>query len=318
MKGLYDIIEDFKDKKVLVIGDLMLDKFIFGDVNRISAEAPVQVVKVEKIDHSPGGAGNTANNITSLGGKAYITGVIGNDEEGEVLLSEFKKRNIDVEGIIKDNSRPTTQKTRVMGMSQHLIRFDHEKDHYIEKTLEYKIIDYLQDNIKLIDCVIVSDYIKGTITEKIAKSLIYLVNNNEKNILVDTKPKHSKYYKDITLLKPNLKEAIEMTGEQELIKIGYKLKDQFNANILITRGKEGMSLFFKEGKYLDIAADTRDVFDVGGAGDTVIATAGLALCAKASLEDAAYLANIAASIVVSKIGIVPITLEEIKYKLENK
>jgi len=315
-KGFDQILDDLKDKKILVIGDLMLDKFIWGSISKISAESSVPVVRVENETYNPGGIGNTANNIVSLGGDVLIVGVIGEDNIGDILLDELKKRNISDEGIFRDNSRPTIQKIRVMSQSQHLLRVDYEKEHYIKKELEGKIINILIKKVPEIDSIIVSDYIKGTITENIANKIIELAHKYNKPILIDTKPKHVRFYKNVTLVKPNLKEAIEMTGEHDLIEIGNKLKEQFNSNILITKGKDGMSLFFKDGGHIDIPTKAREVFDVSGAGDTVIATLGLALGANASLEDSVNLANIAAGLVVEKRGIVAVTREEMKNHLK--
>ncbi len=310
-KNYNDILNNIKETKVLVIGDLMLDKFVYGDASRISIEAPIPIVNVKKIEYNPGGAGNTASNVASLGGNAIVIGVIGDDDSGKILLNEFDKRNILAEGVFVENSRPTTEKTRILGGTQQMIRVDYEKDYDISKDLEDKIIDYLSNNINDIETIIVSDYAKGTITEDIAKRLVYLKFNN-KNVLVDTKPKHADFYKNVTLVKPNLREAIEITGKYELADIGFGLVEKFNSDILITKGKEGMSLFTKNGDHISMPTKAREVYDVSGAGDTVIAMMGLALNAKASLEDAVKLANIAAGLAVERRGIVSVRLDEIR------
>ena len=314
--SLSKLLDDMNDKKVLIVGDLMLDKFIWGDISRVSAESPVPIIKVERVTYNSGGSGNTANNIVSLGGKVIVVGIIGNDAEGEILLKELKNKNVDCDGIFIDKSKPTIQKVRVMGQSQHLIRLDYEDDNYINGKIEIEIIKFIEDKICDADIVIISDYIKGTITEQVAKILVELANGHKKSIVVDTKPKHAHFYKNVTLVKPNLKEAIEMSGTDNLMEIGNKLKEFFNANILVTKGKDGMSLFLKDGKYLEIPTKAREVYDVGGAGDTVIATLGLALGANAMLEDAVNLANIAAGIVVEKRGVVPIDRDELRDHLK--
>ena len=309
--NLDKILRDMNGKKILVIGDLMLDKFIYGNVETMSEEASVPVVKIDRTEYNLGGAGNTANNISSLNGIAFIVGVIGNDNEGETLLKEFKKKNILHDGVFVDGSRPTIQKTRILGETQQMIRMDYEITNYINKELEGKINDYLSKKISKIETIIVSDYAKGTITENIAKNLVGLALKYDKIIVVDTKPKHAEFYRKVTLLKPNLKEAIKMADTSDLIEAGKILKEKFNSNVLITKGKDGMSLFLKDGKYLEIPTKAREVFDVSGAGDTVLATLGLALSANANLEDAVYLANIAGGLVVERKGVVTITQKDI-------
>ncbi len=315
-KSLEKIIDDMWSKLVLIIGDLMLDKFIWGSISRISAEAPVPIVNVEKVTYVPGGSGNTANNVASLAGRAIAVGVVGDDSAGDILLNELKIRNISIDGIFKDDTKHTIEKTRIMGESQHLLRYDYEENSYISNNVEAKINDYLSGQVADVNAVIISDYAKGSITEKLARHLVNLCNKYDKVIIVDTKPKHSRFYKNVTLVKPNIKEAIEMSGEHDLIKAGGKLKKYFDANILITRGKDGMSLFLKNGDYIEMPTRAREVYDVSGAGDTVMATIGSALGTRSSLEDAVHLANIAAGIVVEKRGVVPVTMEELKNQLK--
>lgn len=290
----------------------MLDKFIWGKVKRISPEAPVQVVNVNKVETMPGGAGNAANNISSLGGEAITIGIIGDDYEGEILFNSLKKANINTEGIFKDNIRNTIKKTRVMGDFQHLLRIDYEKKQYISDELESKIIECLLKKIPGVDVILISDYNKGTITEHIAKTTIKVAKQHNKKILVDANPEHSHFYKDFDLFTPNLLEATTISETKDLDETGRILMEKLNANILVTKGKDGMSLFLKNGERYDITTRAREVYDVAGAGDTVISTLALALAADADLKDAINLSNIAAGLVVEKRGVVTTTPEEIK------
>jgi len=311
MNELLSIPGKFKGKNILIIGDIMLDKYIFGKVERISPEAPVQILDVQKEEFVPGGAANVANNIASLNGNALMVGIIGDDNEANILKKELKKRNINTEGIFIDNQKPTTQKVRVLGQKQQLLRIDYEKREYINKEIENKIIDFVK-NKKDIQAIIVSDYAKGVITE----NLLNEIKSLNKTLIVDPKPKNMKFYKDVTLVTPNIKEAKEMTKKEDINEIGKQLQEQLNTQILITRGKDGMSLFEKE--ITNIPTKAKEVYDVSGAGDTVVATLTLALTAGASLKQAATLANHAAGITVGKLGTSTVTTDEIKESLENE
>lgn len=310
------ILNNMQGKKILVVGDLMLDEFIWGKVQRISPEAPVQVVSVTKTEVMPGGAGNATNNIAALGGNVFAVGVIGDDQIGEILIKEFEKRRANTQGVFKDKTKNTTKKTRIMGAGQHLLRIDYEKKEYITDEMESKLTDFLLKKIPEIDAVLISDYNKGTITEHIAKSAINIARQHNKKVLVDANPEHADFYKDFDLFTPNLKEATTISGTKSLEETGRILKEKFNANILITKGKDGMSLFLKNGERYDIATRAREVYDVAGAGDTVISTLALALAADSDLKDAINLANIAAGLVVEKRGVVTTSPEEIKKYLD--
>ena len=307
---LIQILNKFKEKNILVIGDIMLDKYIFGDVERISPEAPVQIVNVKEEKFIPGGAANVANNIAALNANAFMIGVIGNDNEAIILLNELKKRNINTEGIITDNQKPTTQKVRVLGQKQQLLRIDYEKKDYLNKETESKIITFIKEKIEKIDAIIISDYAKGVITKNLMENIKKLAEN--KIIIVDPKPKHKDFYKNTTLITPNLKEAKEMAdNEEDLIK-------ELNTSILVTKGEKGMSLLEKDGNITNIPTKAKEVYDVSGAGDTVVATLALALASNATLKQAAILANHAAGITVGKIGTSTVTIEEIKGSLKDE
>lgn len=312
---LLNILNNFKGKNILVIGDVMLDKYIFGNVERISPEAPVQVVEVEKENYVPGGAANVANNIVALQGNALMVGTIGKDNEANILLNELKKRNINTEGIFIEKNKPTTQKVRILGQKQQLLRIDYEKKEYISKEIETNIINFIKNQINNTNAIIISDYAKGVITENLINQIKDIASN--KIIIVDPKPKHKNFYKNVSLITPNIKEAKEMTNKEDINDMGKELMKELSTSILITRGEKGMSLFEKD-EITNIPTKAKEVYDVSGAGDTVVATLTLALAAGATLKQAAILANHAAGIKVGKLGTSTVTIEEIKKNLENE
>ena len=308
------ILDKFKEKKILVVGDIMLDKHIYGSVSRISPEAPVPVLKAEKEVFNPGGAANLASNLASLGAKVYLSGVVGNDDAQKVLFNELHKMNIDSSCIIKSD-KPTVQKIR--GLSkQHLFRIDYEDNSKINQEDELKLLDLVRNIIHEADAVILSDYAKGTLTENVVKEIISLAKSNRKLITADCKPINFDFYKNVDLLKPNKKEAIEMTLKENVDDAGKKLMDITGAKILITRGNEGMTLFEKN-DITTFPAKAKNIFDVSGAGDTVLATLTLAWISGASLKEAAELSNNAAAIVIEKPGVVAITFDELRSSLTS-
>lgn len=319
---LLKLLEEFKNKKVLVVGDIMLDKYIWGEVSRISPEAPVQVVNVTKETYEAGGAANVANNVSALSGKAFMAGIAGNDEAKNILLEELKKKGIDIEGIFLDKDKPTTQKVRVIGRSQQLLRVDYEKKEHVHKNIEKSMIDFLEKSIKNTDIVVISDYAKGVITPEICGKIIETAKNHKKEVIVDPKPKHKDIYSNATLITPNNVEASDMSGIEDgsddtILEIGNRLLKYLNTNVLITRGEKGMSLFEKDGTITHIPANAKEVYSLIGAGDTVVATIALALASGADFEEAATLANIAAGIKVGKIGTASVSVDEIKKEIEN-
>jgi rfaE bifunctional protein kinase chain/domain len=323
MNNLIRIIEQFKNKKIIVLGDVMLDKYIWGEVSRISPEAPVQVVNVIKESHAPGGAANVANNIAALNAKSLMVGIVGNDKTKDELSNELKKRNIDVSGLISDENKRTIRKVRVFGRSQQLLRFDYEKKGYVDSKTENNIFDFISKKIDEIDAIIISDYAKGAITKSLMEKLIALCKEKNKIIIVDPKPEHKDFYKNATLISPNHKEAYEMIGLEEesdadTEKIGAQLLKELNSNVLVTKGEKGMSLFEKNGKITNIPTFAKEVYDIIGAGDTSVATLTLALASGASFEEAAIIANHAAGITVGKIGTSTISIEELKKSIENE
>jgi len=319
---LLKILENFKNKKILVIGDIMLDKYVWGDVSRISPEAPVQVVNVLKETYEVGGAANVANNVSALSGKATMVGIVGNDEAKDIFLEELRKKNIEINGIFIDKDRPTIQKIRIIGKSQQLLRVDYENKEHVHKNVENSIIKFLDKAVKEVDVIVISDYAKGVITPYISSKLAQMSRQNNKMLIVDPKPKHRELYSNVTLITPNNAEASEMSGiedetDEGVLEMGSKLLKCLNTNVLITRGEKGMSLFEKDGSVTHIPAKAKEVYSLIGAGDTVVATIAMALVSGADLKDASVLANIAAGIKVGKIGTASVSIEEIKNGIEG-
>ncbi len=321
-RPLLRILENFKNKKILVVGDIMLDKYIWGEVSRISPEAPVQVVNVKKETYAPGGASNVASNVSALGGKAFMLGLAGNDEAKEILLKELNKRAVNTDGIFADRDKPTTQKVRIVGRGQQLLRVDYEDREHMHRDIENFLIKFVEKKIKEIDAVVVSDYAKGVVTEKLIEFLAGAAKKSGKAVIVDPKPAHMALYSGVTLITPNNAEASEMAGIEEgndeaVRAIGLKLLKALNTNVLLTRGEKGMSLFEKNWGVTHIPAKAKEVYSLIGAGDTVVATIALAVACGASLKEAATLANIAAGIKVGKIGTASVSIDEIKKEIEN-
>ncbi|MDP3790628.1 MAG: D-glycero-beta-D-manno-heptose-7-phosphate kinase [Candidatus Omnitrophota bacterium] len=314
---LKQIVSNFKDANVLVIGDLILDEFIWGDVSRISPEAPVPVVWVRRESFMPGGASNVANNLRSLGAHTFIAGVIGDDERGAILKGELEQKGIDTGGIVVDESRPTTLKTRVVAHHQQVVRIDKEKKDALSDVMISRIIDYTKKIIDSIDAVIIEDYGKGVITPKLLKSIVPLARSRKKIISVDPKEEHLKYYQGISLITPNNHEASKAVGFEikdnaTLKKAGEAMLKKFKCKIaLITLGENGMAVFQKDKPMKHIPTVAQEVFDVSGAGDTVIASYTLALASGASPVQAAHISNCAGGIVVGKVGIAVVTPDEL-------
>jgi rfaE bifunctional protein kinase chain/domain len=295
-----DLISKFPDITVAVIGDIILDKYLWGDVERISPEAPVPVVDVKKETVSLGGASNVANNIASLDAKAYMIGVVGDDENAKIIENLLKSKNINPV-LIKDKSRPTIEKTRIIAVSQQLLRIDREDRSKLSTEIEDKIINEIKNIKDKINVFIVSDYGKGVITQRIMD----FIKSLNKPIFVDPKPSNYKLYKHTTILTPNKKEAyesIKADKNTDLEFVGRKIMSDLELNqLLITLGGEGMALFEGD-KILRIPTKAKKVFDVTGAGDTVISVLALARLAGGTWEESASLANTAAGYVVGEIG----------------
>lgn len=311
--NLLSSLKKLENKKILVLGDIMLDEYTYGDVSRISPEAPVQVVKFTHSKQVLGGAGNTANNLAALGSKVYLIGIIGKDENGKILLNCLKKSKIHSEGIIQDETRSTITKKRVVSGKNQLLRIDYEEKQIISDEIQNKIKDFLQSKIDYLDVIVVSDYDKGIITKDVMSFLIKIANEKNVSTILDGKPNNLEYFTGVTLITPNLKEAEEMSGEkQDIEKIGKILIEKLNSDVFLTRGSDGISVFEKNGKITHVPTKKVPVYDVTGAGDTVVAISALGLAGKIPLIEIAELANIAARIVVQKPGTATVTISEIE------
>ncbi|MBA4348725.1 MAG: D-glycero-beta-D-manno-heptose-7-phosphate kinase [Thermodesulfovibrio sp.] len=325
--GFTRIVNSFKDRKILIIGDLILDRYIFGKVNRISPEAPVPIVEVVNESFRLGGSANVANNIISLGGNASIVGIVGKGPVGRILKDLLIERNINIEGVIEDK-RPTTVKTRVIAQNQQVVRFDMEDRRRLEGKNLAQLMNFLKKAIPMHDAVIISDYKKGVVSSSLVKSVVRYAKHHNTFIAVDPKVGHFHFYKNVSLITPNLAEAsqgsgVEVKDEKSLFKAGKTLMNKLSCkSLLVTRGDEGMSLFKKDARSKEVEAThiptaAKKVFDVTGAGDTVIAAFTLAHAAGASLEEAAIIANHAAGIVVGEVGTATATPEKILKSLSS-
>ena len=322
MDNLKKLIPKFQGKKILVFGDLMLDEHIWSKVNRISPEAPVPIADVVRIDHVPGGCGNVAANIAALGGIPYLVGVIGKDSSGDKLRRALTKAKIPPDFIITDRERPTILKSRIIAASQHVVRVDREDRTEISSILKKQVLNKLEKTIPQVDGIIISDYGKGMVTRETLSLIINLARKLKKAVAIDPKGIDYSKYKKATIITPNLKEAalaasIKIETDQDLLKAGKKLLKLAQTDyVLITRGKDGMALFASE-EIMHLPAIPREVFDITGAGDTVISTLCLALAAGANMREAAMLGNAAASVVVAKIGTAPCYRDELEETLEG-
>lgn len=341
MNDFKKIISNFKKSKILVVGDLILDEFIYGEVERISPEAPVPVVWANKRKYLPGGACNVASNITSLGARVSLVGVVGKDNYARQLISELEKRRIQTQGIFTDEKRPTTLKTRIIGGHQQIVRVDCEDRDLLSGVLTKKMAEFIISRLKDFNCLIIEDYGKGVINQALLNSIRSVDRQNNKIITVDPKEDHFALYRNlkITAITPNRKETenairnIKISDSQNKLKIyhdrlttshdidlaGAELLKYLGAKaVLITLGESGMRLFENGKKPFHIDTVAKEVFDVSGAGDTVIASFTLALAAGANLKQAAIISNFAAGIVVGKMGVATLSSQELLNSISSK
>ncbi|MCP3954864.1 MAG: D-glycero-beta-D-manno-heptose-7-phosphate kinase [Desulfobacterales bacterium] len=309
--------DNFSNCKLLVVGDLMIDEYVWGDVERISPEAPVPVVSVTREDYTLGGSGNVANNLAALGAHILTAGVTGSGSGGTLMVQKLESLGVDAGGVVQDPCRPTTRKTRILGGSQQVLRIDRETRRDITGETREAVEAYISRAIPTVDAVLISDYGKGLLTPSLLAAIISQARQNNKPAIVDPKGLDFEKYRNAFLITPNKKEAglaagIEISDQDSLDRAADTIFKKTGAqNLLITCGKEGMVLYEGNAGPYTIQALARQVFDVSGAGDTVVAVTGLALSAGQSLRDAAALANLAAGIVVGKIGTATVTLEEL-------
>lgn len=323
-KRLQALEKNFAGKKIAVIGDMMLDSYYWGAVKRISPEAPVPVVEVENEFNRFGGAANVALNIARLGGVPYPIGVIGYDNDGAVFSSLLEEEKIESSGLITDDKRPTTAKTRVIAHNQHVLRIDKESKEYIDDTTEKKLFSYFESISGGIDGIILQDYNKGVLTPSLIKKIISLARKRDLLITVDPKFNNFFEYKNVTVFKPNRKEASDVLGtkitsSEDITVAGNKLLNRLHAKyILLTLGEGGIAVFEKGNAEKRMPTKAIKVADVSGAGDTVISTLTMSLASGANILESCYLANYAAGIVCGEVGIVPIERKKLFSTVEKE
>jgi D-beta-D-heptose 7-phosphate kinase/D-beta-D-heptose 1-phosphate adenosyltransferase len=320
---LRKITDRFEDQSVLVLGDLMLDRYLWGGVSRISPEAPVPVVELSGETTRLGGAANVAGNIVSLGGRARILGVVGDDEQGRHLLSELGKCGIQSDSVLVDSDRPTSVKTRIIAHNQQVVRTDLESRGDVSPQLGKRLIEKLTENLSESDAVIISDYGKGVLTTDVLSAVIREVRATRVPICVDPKETRLLSYVDVNVITPNQHEAgfaygKRITDDASLEEVGWGLSTRLGCDaVLITRGEKGMSLFEKGRECSHFPTVAREVFDVTGAGDTVITAFALALAAGASLKQAASISNHAAGVVIRELGTATATVRALMDSFEE-
>ncbi|MGA9116523.1 MAG: D-glycero-beta-D-manno-heptose-7-phosphate kinase, partial [Bacteroidota bacterium] len=309
---LHELLGRFAGRRIAVVGDLMVDRYYWGAVRRISPEAPVPVVEVESESVRLGGAANVANNVQALGGQPLLIGLVGNDHPGAQLAGILREQGLSADGLVTDGARPTTVKTRVIAHGQHVVRIDNESRADCPDHLRHRIVDAVKYNIRALDAVIIEDYNKGVVTREIMDEIIAIAGKYGVPTAVDPKFNHFLDFRNVTVFKPNRREVEEVLGgrldtQEEVEKAGHRLLELLGAaNVLLTRGEEGMSLFEAGGGVTHIPTTAGLVKDVSGAGDTVISTLTMAVAAGARMQEAAVLANCAGGIVVGDVGIVPV------------
>lgn len=318
-KRATEIVRQFSHQRVIVFGDVMLDEFAWGDVTRISPEAPVPVVEIRRESVHLGGAANVLANLVALGACARVVGVVGRDRAGERLQTELSEAGaLRVgESLIVDESRPSTVKTRIIAHNQLVVRADRERRTPVDAQTEGRIISVLRKALKEADAFVVSDYDKGAVTPRILAEILPLARKRGIPVLIDPKIRNFDCYRPATLVTPNHHEAQRLTNTEDetdegMARAAHLIRKRLECeSVLITRGQSGMLLLEADGEPVYVGTVAREVYDVTGAGDTVIATIASALSAKASLLEAAMLANYAAGIVVGKIGTATATADEL-------
>ena len=322
-KTLSEGIDRFESCRIAVVGDVIMDEFLWGRVERISPEAPVPVVEVVRESFMLGGAGNVANNIVALGGRVLLCGVTGKDPMGSKLSDMVRELNTGTDGLVAEDGRPTTKKTRVVAHSQQVVRVDRERREPVSKNSIKRVLKILKEELNLCDAIIVADYGKGVVTRELMDGILSLTRGSQIILAVDPAAQNMPLYKDVTLVTPNINEAQLMSGirihdGQSLELAGTRLLEELGCQIvLITQGDKGMTLFESKDRLTHIPTVARKVFDVSGAGDTVTGTFTLALAARLTPRQAAVLANVAAGIVVGEVGTATVTASKLKETLSG-
>lgn len=316
MHAAAELLDQFTQQRILVVGDVMLDRYIWGTVDRVSPEAPVQILRVRDETWTAGGAGNTARNVVALGGQATVLGLLVDDTAGERVRACLGSDGIAFHGV--SGGRQTTVKTRVLARNQQLMRIDREDEAPLDERAEGELLEHVRGLADQFDVAIVSDYAKGVITPRVMAELI----ERFRMVTVDPVPRHTDWYRGATLLTPNHVEAAAAAGmpeesEADLVRIGARLVQRTRSNVLVTRGEKGMALFPLDGDPVLVPTDAQEVVDAVGAGDTVISAVTLALAAGAPQEQAVRLANLAAGIVVAKVGTATVSPGEILERINR-
>jgi D-beta-D-heptose 7-phosphate kinase/D-beta-D-heptose 1-phosphate adenosyltransferase len=316
-RRLETLLARFSRIRLLVVGDVVLDEYLWGDVDRVSPEAPVPVVHVSRESTVLGGAGNVARNVVALGGGCMFCAAVGDDRAGEHVLELLKDLGVDPRGVVVVPGRPTTRKTRVVARSQQVVRFDRETHLPLGRSAVRELMQVVDAALPLADAAVLEDYGKGVLAPHFVRSLMRRLR--KAGLFVAADPKSElRSYRGVSLLKPNLREAAELTGirqrgETDVTRAAARLRRAIGGgDIIVTRGADGMTLFSGEGPGVDVPTLGTEVFDVQGAGDTTIAALVLALRAGATLFEAAVIANAAAGVVVRKIGTATATPEEVR------
>ena len=320
LRRLERLVDDFRNVRLLVLGDLVLDEYIWGDVDRISPEAPVPVVHVHDETTMLGGAANAARNVVALGGAVECCSIIGDDAAGRRILELVKDLGIDPDGLVQVPGRPTTRKSRVIAQTQQIVRFDRETADPPEASVSAELLKRVERRLAGVDGVIVEDYGKGVLSRRVASGAMKRFQSAEVPVVVDPKSDLGPY-KGASMLKPNLREAellsgIEVRSRDDLPRAVARLRKRIGGGaVVVTRGPDGMSLFEGDDEGVDVRTAPREVFDVQGAGDTSIAALALALRAGGTLVEAAIVANAASGVVVAKVGTATASAEEVKAAL---
>lgn len=320
---LTELLHGFAGKRILVLGDIMIDQFIWGQVERISPEAPVPVVLVQDESSRLGGAANVVNNIRSLGGHPIMAGLLGQDDLGDLAMRLMERSGVDPAGVVVSEQMRTIVKTRIVAQQQQVVRVDREGRGLLGPGAISQLMEHMRRIIPTVDAVAISDYAKGVVTPDLAAEVIGLARRHEKVVVVDPKVKNIANYAGCTVITPNHHEAGEATGirivdRESIRRAASILFEQVKCDaVLITCGERGMVLFEGNGRVTPIDTVARQVFDVTGAGDTVISSLALGLACGASLPDAAVVANFAAGIVVGKVGTATADPEEIVKAMQN-
>jgi len=322
-RRLDKILSEFAAHHVLVIGDVMMDEYVWGNARRISPEAPVMVVEVDRESYMPGGAANVVNNVQALGGTTSMIGVIGDDPMAERLVGCLSESGVDVAGLVVDPSRPTTLKTRIIAHSQQVVRVDRESRRKLSGSVMKKVAALVEERLPSVDIVVFSDYDKGMASSVVVNAVIEGARRNGKRVVVNPKPKNARQFKTASVISINQSEAEAVSGvtigcDKDLNRVSGRLLNILKPEaLLITRGPHGMRVITSDGNAEDIPAHLVEVYDVAGAGDTVVSVMALSLASGAEIREAAVLANCAGGAVVRKVGVATVTPAEIRALLNE-